>query len=116
LHLSEKDIQGIENSDLVYLSGYSLFSVSTRKAAKKAKDKALYSNIPIAMDPSSTYFLKEQREEFLEFLEGVTFFFPNYDEGVLLTGEKDPRNIIVKLKEYVSIPILTLGDKGCLFF
>ncbi|MFA1821507.1 carbohydrate kinase family protein [Virgibacillus oceani] len=116
LNLAEADIQGLDNSELVYLSGYSFFSDSTKKAALKVKEEAIASSIPISVDPSSTYFLKENKEAFLDFLEGVTFFFPNYDEGVLLTGEKEPKKIIENLQEYVSVPILTMGNKGCLFY
>ncbi|SEQ90818.1 carbohydrate kinase family protein [Piscibacillus halophilus] len=114
LKLTAKDIQDVENSDILYLSGYSLFTEHTKDAAQKAKDQALKLNIPIALDPSSTYFLKDYKEEFLDFLNGITFFFPNYEEGVLLTGEKEPRKILDQLKRYVSVPILTLGHEGCL--
>jgi len=116
LHLSEKDIQGIENSNCVYLSGYSLFAETTKKAAMFAKQQAIKYGVPIAMDPSSTYFLKQHKDEFLRFIKGITYFFPNYDEGILLTGEKDPKKIIEILRQYVAFPILTLGEKGCLFY
>ncbi|SES06989.1 carbohydrate kinase family protein [Salipaludibacillus aurantiacus] len=116
LFLSEKDIQGLDSSELIYLSGYSFFSESTQKAVRKAKEMAFAADIPVALDPSSTYFLKDHKDALLKFLEGVTFFFPNYEEGVLLTGEENPRNILLKLKQLVAIPILKLGEKGCLFF
>lgn len=116
LLLSKQDIQGIDKSDFVYLSGYSLFSESTREAAIYAKERAIEGNIPIALDPSSTYFLQDHKDFFLTFLDGITFFFPNYEEGVLLTGEKDPRKIIEQLRKYVEFPILTLGERGCLLF
>lgn len=116
LNLSEADITGIEVSDIIYISGYSLFDSSTRSAVEKAKNISLKNGIPIAVDPSSTYFLKSHREYSLNFMRGVTFFFPNYEEGVLLTKESEPDKIISKLKEYVTCPILTLGDKGCVIF
>lgn len=116
LYLEESDIKDIENSELLYLSGYSLFADKPYKAVQLSKKKALAEGIPIALDPSSTFFLKEHRDELLQFLEGITFFFPNYEEGVFLTGEEDPQKIVAELKKYVPVPVLTLGDKGCLLF
>lgn len=116
LLLSKQDIHDIDKSDFIYLSGYSLFSESTKEAAIYAKQQAMKANIPIAFDPSSTYFLKDHKDFLLSFIKEITFFFPNYEEGVLLTGEKDPRKIVEKLRKYVEFPILTLGERGCLLF
>ncbi|CAH0120098.1 MULTISPECIES: carbohydrate kinase family protein [unclassified Paenibacillus] len=116
LLLSESDITGIEDSDLLYLSGYSLFVDQPRQAVEHAKRIAVSRNIPIALDPSSTHFLEGRKEEFLRFLEGVTFLFPNYDEGVFLTGETEPHKILAALKTYVPYPVLKLGADGCLMF
>lgn len=116
LNLSDDKIKGVEDSDLLYLSGYSLFSEKTRKSAITAKQIAMENNIPVALDPSSTYFLKDGKDNFLNFLKGVTFFFPNYDEGSLLTGKTKSDEILKELKKYVKVPVLTLGEKGCAVF
>ena len=53
---------------------------------------------------------------FLRFLKDITFFFPNYDEGSLLTGKTIIREILRELRKYVEVPVMTLGDKGCALF
>lgn len=116
LHLCEDDISGIEKSQILYLSGYSLFAKQPRKAVHAAKKIAITHGIPVALDPSSTYFLKENKEDFRQFLNGITFLFPNYEEGVLLTGELEPDKILNALRELVPCPVLKLGADGCFFF
>lgn len=115
LRLVPGDVRGIEDSSLLYLSGYSFFADELREAALHAKALALLNNIPIALDPSSTYHLQQQKESFLQLLSGVTFLFPNYEEGVLLTGQKEPEAIIRELLRHVPIPVLKLGGDGCIF-
>ncbi|HET7578496.1 MAG TPA: carbohydrate kinase family protein [Bacillales bacterium] len=114
LHLCSEDIEGIEDSQLLYISGYSWFAPGPRRAVELAKRIALSNGVPITVDPSSTYYLKENKEAFLEFLDGVTFLFPNYEEGRLLTGEEDPEKIVSTLQNYVRHPVLKLGSEGCL--
>ena len=116
LKLSVSQIKGIESSNLLYISGYSLFDENIKEAIYHAKEVAISNNIPIAIDPSSTYFLKEHKEEFIKFLSNITFMFPNYEEGCLLTNETEPSKIMRKLKELVPHPILKLGSEGCMLY
>ncbi|MBU5266837.1 carbohydrate kinase family protein [Virgibacillus proomii] len=116
LTLNDKDIPNDLEADLIYLSGYSFFDENTRTAAFKAKNQAQMMEKMIALDPSSIFFLKEHKKEFLSFMRGITFFFPNYEEGVLLTSQSEPFEIIKKLKSIVKYPILTLGDQGCIYW
>lgn len=116
LNLGESDIRGVEESDILYLSGYSFFAEKPRKAISSAKKTAVSNGIPVALDPSSTHFLQACKQDFLRFLDGVTFLVPNYEEGVLLTGETEPQRILTALKELVPCPILKLGADGCLFY
>jgi len=106
----------IQNSTLLYISGYSLFDPLTRKAVEKAKELAIKHNTPIAIDPSSTYFLDQHRDYVSEFIRGIDFLFPNYEEGIMLTGKQRPEDIMRKLKIFVKNPVLTLGVDGCMVF
>ncbi|RNB86948.1 sugar kinase [Brevibacillus fluminis] len=108
------DVAGIGRSRLLYLSGYSLFDEQLRRTALHAKAAALAHNVPIALDPSSTFHLRELKELFLQQLPGVTFLFPNYEEGALLTGQEEPEAILRELHRHVPIPILKLGKDGCI--
>lgn len=106
----------IQHSTILYISGYTLFDPHTRKAVEKAKDIASQHNIRIAIDPSSTYYLDHHHDYVNEFIRGVDFLFPNYEEGVLLTGKQRPEEIMRKLKVFVKNPVLTLGRDGCMVF
>ncbi|WP_054948775.1 carbohydrate kinase family protein [Numidum massiliense] len=114
--LTPDDLVGIENSDILYMSGYAFFEDKPREAMRAAKEVAREAGIPVALDPSSTYFLQRHKEAFLQFLDGVTFLFPSYEEGVLLTGEKEPQKIVAALRKFVPMPVLTCGEEGCWFY
>lgn len=106
----------IQNSTLLYISGYSLFDPVTRNAVERAKELAIKHNTPIAIDPSSTYFLDQHHDYVSEFIRGIDFLFPNYEEGIILTGKQRPEDIMRKLKIFVKNPVLTLGNEGCMVF
>ena len=114
--LSEADIQGIEDSRLLYISGYTFYVKETRDAAQYAKREAGRRGIPVAVDPSSLYHLRFEKTGFISFLEGTTFLFPNYEEGKALTGEEEPARIVESLRRWVPHPVLKLGEKGCMLF
>lgn len=103
-------------SSSLYISGYTLFQDETFQAVEKAKELAQASQVRIAVDPSSTYFLKVHKERLLAFINDVDFFFPNYEEGVLLTGESEPEAIVEALRQIVKFPILKLGSNGCMVY
>ncbi len=113
LSLSGADIRGFEESRLLYISGYTFYIEETREAALYAKSEARKRGIPVAVDPSSLYHLRSEKESLLSFLEGVTFLFPNYEEGKFLTGEEEPAKIIASLRQWVPHPVLKLGERGC---
>lgn len=115
LELSVGDIVNVEQSKFIYLSGYSLFADKPRQAIAYAKEIARANGIQIALDPSSTHNLRDHKEILLDFLAGITFLFPNLEEGAHLTGETDPTRILEKLSELVPHPILKMGEEGCLF-
>jgi len=106
----------IRNSDCLYISGYSLFGETTYEAGLHAQSIAQRYQVPIAFDPSSTYFLEKYNERVMAFLKGVDFFFPNLDEARLLTQEQQPGAIMEKLQSLVKYPVLKMGDNGCLIF
>lgn len=117
-HLSIKQIERAENvianSSCLYISGYSLFEQTTYEAVLRAREIAQECNVPIAFDPSSTYFLEKHHKRVLEFLNGVDFFFPNLEEGRLLTNKNTPQEIMEQLCDLVKYPVLKMGEDGCL--
>lgn len=120
LHLSDEHIykheHSIQNAEVLYLSGYSLFVNNPLNAIYVAKELAMKHGVKIAVDPSSVYYLKSYKDKFFQFLDGINFLFPNYEEGIELTGEESPEKILKRLREFVENPILKLGEKGCLMY
>jgi len=120
LYLTEeyiyKNEDSIKAAEVLYLSGYSIFAENPLNAIHVAKNLAVEHGVKIAIDPSSVYYLKTQKEQFLKFLDGVSFLFPNYEEGIELTGEENPEKILKRLREFVPYPVLKLGEKGCLIY
>lgn len=106
----------IKTSSCLYISGYSFFEETTREAIEYAKQFAKDHHVPVAIDPSSTYFINQHKDYVLEFIRGSDFLFPNVEEGIMLTGKQRPEDIMRKLKFFVKHPVLTLGEEGCMFF
>ncbi|MFD1020719.1 carbohydrate kinase family protein [Thalassobacillus hwangdonensis] len=104
----------IKDSSCLYLSGYSLFEDTTREALETAKQIAKQHGVPIAVDPSSTYFLRNHKQTMLSFIDGIDYFFPNLEEGQLLTGETEPKAVLAALSDIVRHPVLKLGSEGCM--
>lgn len=71
LQLSEKDVKGVEESQLLYISGYSLYAEGPRRAAehaKRHKHQAQKLGVPVAVDPSSLYHLRTEKFRVVVFL------------------------------------------------
>ncbi|TCT17963.1 fructokinase [Melghiribacillus thermohalophilus] len=120
LNLSTKQVKThesfIASSDCLYISGYMLFKNGTYDAVKAAKQLARKHNVPVALDPSSAYFLSEYKERVLDFMKNTEWVFPNFEEGQLLTGKDKPEDIITELKNFVKHPVLKLGRQGCMMY
>lgn len=99
-----------------HLTGYSLFGSevlieTTKKAIKLARENGL----SISIDPSSYALLKEfGAGRFLEITANCDFIFPNLDEGRVLTGLEEEKEIVKYLLDYYRTVVLKLGKGGCL--
>ncbi|MFJ8076037.1 carbohydrate kinase family protein [Streptomyces sp. NPDC096176] len=99
----------------LHLSGYLLFSKTSRAAALLAKDAAHDRGIPVSVDPASAGFIRELGvRHTLSALEGVEVLLPNADEARLLTGLPDPADAAAKLSHSVPLTVVTLGARGAL--
>ena len=99
--------------DLVYLSGYSLLSLSP-KAVKTLIQRAHSHGAKVACDPGSAGFIEDFGvKRFLEALEGVDILLPNLEEGRVLSGEDRPELICGFLAERFETVALTMGQDGC---
>ncbi|WP_181350654.1 carbohydrate kinase family protein [Thalassobacillus sp. CUG 92003] len=111
-----RQAETIRNSQCLYLSGYSFFDAKTVDAVMAAKEIAIKAGIPTAVDPSSSYFLHTHKQDLLHFIQGADYFFPNYEEGELLTGQSEPEVILTRLSAFAKHPVLKLGKEGCMVY
>ncbi|MEU6572883.1 PfkB family carbohydrate kinase [Streptomyces sp. NPDC046805] len=99
----------------LHLSGYLLFSESSRALAAAAVEAARARGVPVSLDPASAGFLRGLRvDRFLAFAEGLDLLLPSRDEACLLTGLPDPADAAAKLSRHVPLVVAKLGADGAL--
>ncbi|MDQ1011460.1 sugar/nucleoside kinase (ribokinase family) [Streptomyces sp. V4I23] len=99
----------------LHLSGYLLFSATSRRAAGLAMRSARERGIPVSVDPASAGFIAEVGvEHVLSALDCADVLFPNADEARLLTGLPDSADAAAKLSRIVPLTVVTLGGRGAL--
>ncbi|MFI0169316.1 carbohydrate kinase family protein [Streptomyces sp. NPDC017095] len=99
----------------LHLSGYLLFTESSRALAETALAAARARGVPVSMDPASAGFLSELGvDRFLAFARGLDVLLPSRDEACLLTGLPDPADAAVKLSRLVPLVVAKIGADGAL--
>ncbi len=101
----------------LHLSGWSFFANPPRSAAREAARIAKAGGATLSFDPASFQLIETMGvEPFLSTVTdlGVDFVFPNYEEGAVLSGERDPERIVPALAERMpgTRVILKLDAKG----
>lgn len=105
----------LDDVAVLHLSAYSLFTPSVADAVLDVVGRARRRDIEISVDPASAAFLEELGiERFWEMIGRVDLFFPNLDEGQLLTGLVEPHEVASALLEHAHTVALTLGAQGAL--
>ncbi|MFF8846918.1 carbohydrate kinase family protein [Streptomyces sp. NPDC015127] len=99
----------------LHVSGYLLFSGTSRQAAGLAMRSARERGVPVSVDPASAGFIAELGvDTVLSALDGADVLFPNEDEARLLTGLPDAADAAAKLSRVVPLTVVTLGGRGAL--
>ncbi|UXY26898.1 carbohydrate kinase family protein [Streptomyces sp. HUAS TT20] len=99
----------------LHLSGYLLFSESSRALAAVALAAARARGVPVSLDPASAGFLRELGvDRFLAFAGGLDVLLPSRDEAYLLTGLPDPADAAAKLSRHIPLVVAKLGAQGAL--
>ncbi|MEU9604249.1 PfkB family carbohydrate kinase [Streptomyces sp. NPDC048057] len=99
----------------VHLSGYLLFSDSSRQLARLARESARARGITVSMDPASAGFIRQRGvAEVLAELDSVHLLVPNADEARLLAGLPDVAASAAALSRRVPLVVVTLGEGGAL--
>ncbi|MYW15190.1 sugar kinase [Streptomyces sp. SID2955] len=99
----------------LHLSGYLMFTESSRALAGTALAAARARGVPVSLDPASAGFLAELGvDRFLAFAEGLDLLLPSRDEACLLTGLPDPGDAAAKLSRVVPLVVAKAGAEGAL--
>ena len=111
----------ITTSSHLHLTAWSFFTDPPRSAARMAAQLAKQNNQTISFDPASFQMIQEMGvEQFLSWTKdlAINIFFPNYDEGRVLTGCDEPGAIVRALANIYTdaLIILKLDADGALVF
>ncbi|WP_030318729.1 carbohydrate kinase family protein [Streptomyces sp. NRRL B-3229] len=99
----------------LHLSGYLLFSESSRALVAVALESARARGVPVSLDPASAGFLKGLGvDRFLALIEGVDVLLPSRDEACLLTGLSDAGAAAAELSRQVPLVVTKQGAEGAL--
>ncbi|PKW07115.1 Sugar or nucleoside kinase, ribokinase family [Streptomyces sp. 1222.5] len=109
---SEELLDGVAR---LHLSGYLLFTETSRALAERALAAARARGVPVSLDPASAGFLVELGvDRFLTFAERLDVLLPSRDEACLLTGLPDPADAAAKLSRLVPLVVAKAGADGAL--
>lgn len=111
----------ISSANHLHLTAWSFFTDPPRSASRIAAQIASQSNLTISFDPASFQMVQEMGvDQFLSWTKdlGINIFFPNYDEGRVLTGFDEPDQIVRSLAKIYdgALIILKLDADGALVF
>ncbi|MFF7311186.1 PfkB family carbohydrate kinase [Streptomyces sp. NPDC008137] len=99
----------------LHLSGYLLFSETSRALAAVALKAARARGVPVSLDPASAGFLPGLGvERFLTLVEGVDVLLPSRDEACLLTGLADAADAAAELSLRIPLVVAKQGREGAL--
>lgn len=99
----------------LHLSGYLLFTESSRALASVALKAARARGVPVSLDPASAGFLvRLGAGRFLSLVEGVDVLLPSRDEACLLTGVSDVADAAARLSRHVPLVVAKQGAEGAL--
>lgn len=111
----------ITSSSHLHLTAWSFFTDPPRSAARIAAQLAHQNNLTISFDPASFQMIQEMGvEQFLSWTKdlNISIFFPNFEEGRVLTGCDEPEAIVRSLANIYdnALIILKLDADGALVF
>ncbi len=105
----------LDGTNLLHISGYSLFSEAPRTAALAFAAAALAQHIPVTLDAASAGFLADiGPHTFLAWTEGTETLFANADEAETLTGQRDPHAQLAALSHHFPLVVLKRGAEGAM--
>ncbi|MCO5295129.1 MAG: sugar kinase [Homoserinimonas sp.] len=98
---------------IVHFTGYSIFHTDNHEPILELYARTRRAGAVISLDPASAGGVEDFGvERFLELTSGVDMFFPNLDEGRVLTGLGEPLEIAAALGKTFPLTVLTIGRDG----
>jgi sugar/nucleoside kinase (ribokinase family) len=105
----------IDGASMVHFTGYSLFGLDDTSGYSRLIERATALGVQVSVDAGSAGFLADfGPSRFLSAIAGASILFPNLDEGRVLTGLENPREIAKALATKFPVVVLTLGMNGIL--
>jgi sugar/nucleoside kinase (ribokinase family) len=103
----------LDSAAIIHFSGYSIFSGRDPEEFRRLFERARSRGVQVSVDPGSAGFLNDfGTAEFLRVIEGASIFLPNLEEGRVLTGLHDAREIAAALGRRFDLVAVTLGTAG----
>jgi sugar/nucleoside kinase (ribokinase family) len=99
----------------VHFTGYSVVQSRSPVAYRRLVSRIRAAGALVSIDPASSGFIAEYGPDaFLDLVEGADLFFPNLDEGRLLSRETEPEAIVRSLAQRFEVVALSLPDGSSL--
>ncbi len=103
----------LADAAVLHFTGYSVFSQPDRRGLRTLLERATVAGVAISVDPGSAGFILDFGvDRFLDAVSGAQLFFPNLEEGRVLTGLHEPVAIAERLGERFDVVALTLDTAG----
>lgn len=109
------DIEAIQASKYLYVTGY-LWDTDTQKAAVlRAMKAASESGVKVALSLSDPFCVNRHRADFLDIAgKYVDVLIGNHEEAQALMGVDTPREAIEATAAYCDLAVVTMGSEGAL--
>jgi ribokinase len=115
LSVDDLDWTLLDRADLLHVTAYSFFEDAPREAALAAMKHVKKRGKLLSLDPSARSYLQRLgAEDFFAMAREVDIFFPNLDEGRVLTGEDQPQRVMDALLQHFPVVTLKMGADGAL--
>ncbi len=119
-HLQPADIPAavIQRAAHVHITAWSLFTDPPRAAAIHAAKVAKAAGATVSFDPASYQMIREMGRDTFDAIVAelpIDIILPNRDEGMVLTGEREPAAIAQALRKRFrdAVVVLKLDKDGC---
>jgi sugar/nucleoside kinase (ribokinase family) len=105
----------LDAAAVVHFTGYSIYHSDDHAPMRRLFARAKERGVTVSVDPASAGSLTDFGvNEFLALVDGAGILLPNLEEGRVLTGLVDARDVAAALGERFPLVALTIGADGVL--